>query len=224
MKAKVSGIVTRTIKYKDTSIITDIFTDEFGLQSYIVNNIRSARSKVSIGLFQPLTLLSLVVYHNEEKSLKRISEVACPHPFQTIHSDIRKTAIAIFLAEFMSKVCRTTEPNRDLFIYIKNELISFDGKRKDYENFHLRFLAQLMKYLGFQPEGHNEVSTQLGLSFSEHESRNFDLLINNQEPDQLSYKERRHLLEAILDFYRLHIDGFSKMTSGTVLHEVLKND
>ena len=223
MKVKASGIVTRTMKYKDSSIITDIYTDELGLQSYIINNIRSARSKTSIGLFQPLTQLNIVAYHKEDSSLKRLSEVTCSHPYISIHTNIRKTAIAIFLAEFLSKVCKTTESYPELFLFIEEELIRFDEMPELYENFHLSFMIQLSRYLGFLPANSKELTSQLGLSFSDEESDFLDQLINNNAIAALTYKERKYLLDAILDFYRLHIDGFSKMTSISILHEVLTN-
>ena len=224
MKIKAAGIVTRTMKYKDTSIITDIFTDGYGLQSYIINNIRSSRSKISIGLFQPLTLLTIVAYHKDDSSLKRLSEAHCPYPFQTIHTNIRKTAIAIFLAEFLSRICRTTDPYPDLFLYIKTQLQKLDELDSRFEDFHLRFMMQLSRYLGFQPANSTELAAQIGISLSPEERSKFDGILNNKEIETLTYKERKYLLEAILDFYTLHIDGFSKMSSISILHEVLKNE
>jgi len=38
---KTRGIVFRFTKFKETSIIVTIFTEVFGLQSYIVNGVRS---------------------------------------------------------------------------------------------------------------------------------------------------------------------------------------
>jgi DNA repair protein RecO (recombination protein O) len=75
MLQKTSGIVLGFLRYGDSSIITRVYTEEYGLQSYIVNGVRSAKAKNKISLYQPLTLLDLVVYHKENKDLKRISEV-----------------------------------------------------------------------------------------------------------------------------------------------------
>ena len=88
MLFKTRGIVFRFTKYGESSIIVTIFTEMFGLQSYIVNGVRDKTSKNKIALYQPLTLLDLVVYHRENATIFRIKEVKCLHPYQTIHQDI----------------------------------------------------------------------------------------------------------------------------------------
>jgi len=222
MKAKLEGIVTRTIKYRDTSIVTNIFTNTHGQQAYIINNIRSSRSKTSIGLFQPLTLLSFVAYQNPDKEINRISEVQCLSPYRTIHTNIKKTAISIFLAELLSKVCRTTDPDEQLFNFMKRQLIAFDERKDRFENFHLLFLMELTRFFGFRPTNFDEFSQQLGLSGSEAVRLHFSVLLKNKEPNSISSSDRKYLLDAILDFYRLHIEGFTQMSSNKILHEVLK--
>ena len=74
MLYKTRGIALSYIRYKESSIIARIFTETFGMQSYIVNGIRSKNAKTKIALFQPLTILDLVVYNNKKKDINRISE------------------------------------------------------------------------------------------------------------------------------------------------------
>jgi DNA repair protein RecO (recombination protein O) len=73
---KTRGIVLRTVKYGETSIIVTIFTELFGVQSYLVNGVRTSTKKGSgkASMFQPAAILELVVYHNELKHLNRIKE------------------------------------------------------------------------------------------------------------------------------------------------------
>ena len=106
MLYKTRGIVFRFTKYGETSIIVNIFTEMFGLQSYMVNSVRSKSSKNKIALYQPLTLLDLVVYHRENANILRIKELKCLYPYQTIHRDIRKSAIALFLNEILNKAVK----------------------------------------------------------------------------------------------------------------------
>ena len=73
MITKTRGVVLNYIKYGDTSIICKIYTEQFGLQSYIINGIRNSKSK-NIGLFQPLNILDLVVYYKKTSGLQRIKE------------------------------------------------------------------------------------------------------------------------------------------------------
>src|SRR6186997_1907165 len=99
MLHKTNGIVFRFTKYGESSIIVNIFTGLFGLQSYIVNGVRSRTAKSRMALYQPLTLLDLVVYHRENANINRIKEVKCAHPFHSIFMDVKKSTIGMFILE-----------------------------------------------------------------------------------------------------------------------------
>ncbi|HEU5146219.1 MAG TPA: DNA repair protein RecO, partial [Chryseosolibacter sp.] len=103
---KTRGIVFRFTKFQETSIIVTIFTEQFGLQSYIVNGVRSKSSKNKIALYQPLTLLNLVVYHRENANIERIKEISCLHPYRTLATDVRKSTLAIFINELLNKTVK----------------------------------------------------------------------------------------------------------------------
>ena len=109
MLHKTKGIVLHFIRYSDTSIIAKIYTEAFGLQSYIVNGVRSKSAKNKIALFQPLTLLDLVVYHKENSTLQRISEMRCAEPYQSIPFKVHKSSIALFTAEILQKTLKFPE-------------------------------------------------------------------------------------------------------------------
>ena len=99
------GIVLRTIKYGETSVITLMFTELFGTQSYLVNGVRmsSKKSPGKAGMFQPPAILDMVVYHNELKQLQRIKEFRWAFIYQQILSDVRKNAVALFMVELLTK-------------------------------------------------------------------------------------------------------------------------
>src|SRR5687767_9141688 len=103
---KTRGIVFRFTKFKETSIIVTIFTEHFGLQAYIVNGVRSKSAKNKIALYQPLTLLNLVVYHRENANIERIKEISCLHPYRTIMADVKKSTLAMFLNELLNKTIK----------------------------------------------------------------------------------------------------------------------
>ena len=46
MTHKTKGIVLRTVKYGETSVIVTILTELFGLQSYLINGVRSSSRRV----------------------------------------------------------------------------------------------------------------------------------------------------------------------------------
>lgn len=215
MLAKTTGVVFRFIKYGDTSIIVNIFTSQFGLQSYIVNGVRSKKGKIA--LYQPLTLLDLVVYHKETATIMRIKEAKCIYPFQQIQVDVRKTTIALFIEELINKTIREEAHAAELCDFLIESLITLDKMEKP-ENFHLIFMIQLAKYLGFQPLGVEEILGGRVMDFEEEKSLN--LILKNTEVN-LSNSQRRNILDALLRFYSMHVENFGTMKSLSVLREIL---
>ncbi len=153
MLFKTKGLVLSYIKYKETSIVVKIFTDYFGVQSYIVNGVRSKKSHSKIALFQSLTLLDLVVYKNDKRDLQRISEIKCLAPYQNIPFDHNKSAVAMFLAEILSKSLSTEENQFELFNFLQNSLLHFDlDISNNRNNFHLYFCLQLAHFYGLSAD------------------------------------------------------------------------
>ena len=103
---KTKGIVLRTVKYGETSLIVTIFTELFGIQSYLVNGVRTSTKKGSgkANLFQPAAILDLVVYHNELKHLNRIKEFKWCYLYQNIFSDVKKNAVACLWSNCLQNV------------------------------------------------------------------------------------------------------------------------
>ncbi len=219
MLHKTKGIVFRFTKYGETSIIVSIFTELFGLQTYIVNGVRSKSAKNKIALFQPLTLLDMVVYHRENADILRIKEVKCFYVYQNIHTDIRKSAIAMFLNEFVNKAVKDQSHASELSGFLIHSLIVLD-QTKTPENFHLTFLLKLSRYLGFGPQTNNEVLGAWLLSKEEEDILARLLVAEYDSSIAMSYTSRRNLLDALLRFYASHIDNFGEIKSIQVLKEM----
>lgn len=120
MLHKTRGIVCKTLKYSDTSIITHIYTEKLGLQSYIVRGVRSAKSKGKAALYQHGNLLDLVVYHKESASLQNVSEANLAHMYTSTPFDVVKSALLIFYLEVLNKVLQEQEENEGLFDFLLN--------------------------------------------------------------------------------------------------------
>ncbi len=219
MLHKTRGVVFRFTKYGETSIIVSIFTELFGLQSYIVNSVRSKSAKNKIALFQPLTLLDLVVYHRENADILRIKEVKCLYAYQTIHQDIRKSAIAMFLNEFVNKAVKDQSHAEEICEFLIRSLISLDEISSP-ENFHLIFLLKLSRYLGFGPQTNEEVLGVWLLNNEEEDILEKLLIAEYDTPITMNYASRKNLLEALLRFYETHIDNFGEIKSVQVLKEM----
>ena len=144
MLVKTRGIVLNYIKYRETSIIARIYTEQLGLQTYVVNSVRKKGPTMRMALFQPLSLLEMVVYPSAHGGITRISEYKSAHPFQSLHYDIRKSSMAFLLAEIVSLTVKEEESSPALFNFLYQSIVALDEKESGFEDFHLVFLLQLL--------------------------------------------------------------------------------
>src|SRR5258706_10351535 len=151
---KTKGIVLRTVKYGETSMIVSIFTELFGIQSYLVNGVRTSTKKGSgkANLFQPSAILDLIVYHNELRNLQRIKEFRWSYLYQHIFSDIKKNAVALFMVELLTKCLKQPEANEDLFQFAEDAFLHLDESNEMVTaNFPLFFALHLAVFFGVSP-------------------------------------------------------------------------
>lgn len=228
MLHKTRGIVINYVRYRDTSIIAKIYTEKFGVQTYIENGVRSSKSKNKIALFQPLTLLDLVVYHDEKKEVHRLKEIKCSYPYQSLPYTVEKSSIALFLNELLSKTLNEQIENPALFDFLYYSFLLLDEQKSGFENFHLQFLIKLASFLGFAPETADEIEKQFNeFSIPIHLDDSLQRLINQliasnyNEAIPMNRSRRNQLLDTFLMFYRLHVDGLIEIKSLGILREVL---
>lgn len=221
MLHKTRGIVFRFTRYGETSIIVNIFTELFGLQSYIVNGARSSSRKGKIALFQPLTLLDLVVYHKENASVTRIKEVKCLHPYQSLATEMSKSTIAMFLNEVLNKSVKEQSHTHELCDFLILSFQQLDVMQRGYENFHLIFLIKLSQYLGFRPYQASEILGAGILSEAEETTLSRLLVMDYTDTISITREQRRTLLDLLLRFYAQHIDQLGELRSLQVVREII---
>lgn len=227
MLKKTQGIVLSAIRYKETSIIVKIFTRELGLKSYLVNGVRTQGNKSKIALYQPLTLLELVVYDKDNGGLQRISEAQLHSAHQLIPFDFNRTGIALFITEVISKSIYENYQNEPLFDFLKKCILHLDSKAVHLGQFPLVFLIEKARFLGFAPE------EALGF-LSESRSQPFTAAELNQAESYLtalmtdsfanevkvSKSLRQKLLDHLLDFYSQHLDNPGNWKSLLILRQI----
>ncbi|RZL99900.1 MAG: DNA repair protein RecO, partial [Pedobacter sp.] len=103
MLQKTRGIVLKTTLYSESSVVAQIFTEKFGIQSYLINGVKKPRAKISMNMLQPLHLVDMVVYHKNNQGIQRVSELRPAPVFSTIPYDIIKSTVTIFLNEVLYK-------------------------------------------------------------------------------------------------------------------------
>lgn len=236
-----TGIIINTINYSETSIIAKIYTRNFGFQSYIVNGVRGKKSKNKASLFQPLALVQLQVTNSAKSTLHRISEINIQQPYSDIPYNIIKSSIAIFLNEILFNVLKEEHPDEDLFDFIYHSLLVLDLKQDSCANFHIIFMLQLSKFLGFYPQGKASEQTPvfdlreglftnklpLHIHFVKPPLSNlFGIILNsNYETMQnlaINAAARKELLNAIITYFQLHVNSFRDIKSLPVLEEIVK--
>ena len=238
------GIVLRTVKYGETSVIVTIFTELFGIQSYLVNGVRTSSKKGSgkANLFQPTSILEMVVYHNELKQLQRIKEFRWSFLYQYILSDVRKNAVALFMVELLTKCLKQPEANPDLFHFTEDSFIHLDEASDAVTaNFPLFFALHLPVFFGFRfsdnySERHPFLDLQEGEFVKEQPKHPHFLddkqafvtsqLLKVQQPEELgdiklNHDFRRNLLYTYETYYALHVQDFGTMRTLPVLREIL---
>lgn len=224
------GIALNYIRFRESSIIAKVYTEEFGVQSYIVNGVRSSKSKGNkIALFQPLTLLDMVVYHkNKQDTVHRISEMKCYRPFATLPYEVIKSSLALFITEILGKGLREEESNPALFGFIEESVIYMDEAADGLENFHLRFLLQLARFLGFGVESAEDLDNELLSSRYPHPMEQQEttiingLLVDGANVPKIRKGERAALLKKLIFFYKIHLESLGEIKSMEVLQEVLR--
>lgn len=240
---KTKGLVLKAVKYGETSLVVTVFTELFGLQSYMVNGIRQTSKKggSKSGYFQPGALLELEVYHNEFKNLQRIKEFRWAVLYQHIFSDVIKNAVALFLVELLTKCLKEPEANNELFYFVEDALLHLDqGTRTVTANFPLFFALHLAVFFGFRiADDHSEEQSFLDLQegfFTEtHPPHHYYLegkeaeavahILKVMQPEdleevRLNVEQRRKILTALEIYYALHIPDFGSLKTLPVLREL----
>lgn len=235
MQVKTKAIVISSIKFQEKSLIAKCFTLSHGLKTYFVRDAFSTRkSSQKIAYFQPLTILEIEAVHKNKGTLENFKEIKIGTPFQTIHTDIVKSTIVMFLSEILHYSIQEEEKNESLFIFLETALFWLD-QHDEITNFHLILMLETTKYLGFYPdvsdadlpffEMNEGVFTLFhGLSaLTEHETNLFKKLIDLKfDNDQKVFHviERQLLLKILIDYYSFHLDGFKRPKSLEVLKEI----
>ena len=235
MQVKTKAIVISSLKYQEKSLIVKCFTLSDGLKSYFVRDAFSSRkSNQKIAYFQPLSILEIEAIHKNKGTLESFKEIKIATPFHSIHSDVVKSTIVMFVSEILNTSIQEEEKNEALFNFLETALHWLDNHH-EISNFHLILLLEITKYLGFYPDISNMENRFFEMtegvfspfhaisSLTEHETILFKKLIalkfeNNQKSFHVI--ERQLLLKILIDYYSFHLDGFRKPKSIEVLKEV----
>jgi len=236
MVTSTSAIVLSKIRYKDNDIIVKLFTKEYGAISFIVKGGQnSKKNKIKYVYFQELTILEIQFNYNLKRDLQYIKDIEIKHNYTSSHTDLVKVSVIMFLSEVLSNVITHQKRDIQLYNYIEESLIWYDiNKSNTY--FHMIFLIELTRYLGFYPDilsnnfkyfnlegGSYEKSKTSEYSITGDSLNLFNQILgikfdSNPLP-ALNSKDKMEIINIILTYYKLHINNFKPIKS----LEIVKN-
>ena len=230
----------KTTLYSESSVVVQVFTDKFGIQSYLINGVKKPKAKIPMNVLQPLHLLDMVVYHKMNTQIQRVAEARPSPVFRSIPYHVIKNTIVQFLNEVLYKSIRQQNADENLFDFIYNAISWFDETDEPNVNFHLAFLLKLSRFLGFAPhsqtrndqkyfdlqEGDFTSVMPIHPYFMDKTDADWFLLLFNAPFEKifeikLDNVTRRFLLDKILVYYTLHTASFGQIKSHQVLEDVL---
>ncbi len=244
MLQKTRSIVLRSVKYGETSLICTVFTEVYGVQSYMVQGVRtSSKTKQNrAGLLQPATLLDMVVYHKPNANLQRIKEFQPAYIYQSLQEHIVKNSVALFSVELLLRLMPEQAPMPELFEFSYDYFCSLDTTpANDIGNYPVFFLVQCSNMLGYNINGnYSEETPYLNLpegGYTNHppaerpfvtdeDARMLDKLLQADSIEKIKAVEmngsaRFRLLDWLLAFMHNHTQHMGEIRSLPVLRAVL---
>ena len=231
------AIILSKVRYQDNDLIVKCLTRDLGVVSYMIKNISmSKKSKNKFAFFQLLNILDLETNYNSNRSIQYIKDLKVKYNFTSLHTNIYKSSVVMFLSEILSNIIHVETKDMELFDFIEKSLIWYD-KSEDSSTFYLIFLMKITHYLGFYPDctnmNYNYFNLEEGLFES---SKNSQYVIEGSslvlfktilgikfDSNKLPFIDKikkKDILKNIIIYYKLHVDGFKEPKSLKVLNQI----
>jgi DNA repair protein RecO (recombination protein O) len=237
MLQKIDAIVLTKLKYSESDLIVKCFTKQRGVESYLLKGVlKSKKGKLKPALFIPITQLQIEERYRENSSLQSINEAKLSYTYTSIHTNVFKSTIIMFLSEVLTFALKEEKQNIGLFNYLITSFQILD-QEDSFVNFHLLFLVKLSKHLGIYPKEDNEGNPYFNIidgNFESFRANNYCLKGENVEllkvllgmnfdsvkEIKINANQRQTFLSLMLLYFEYHIPGFKKPKSLDVLSSV----
>ena len=232
------GIVLNTLKYGEKGLIVQLLTASHGRQSYMVQGLGGRSRNAKLALFQPMFALEFEGIESSKTQMHRFGEVHSGIVLQSTPFDVKKSTIALFMAEVLHRLIKESEANSMLFDFVWGSIEALDAATEGVANFHLWFLSHLCRFLGFSPGNEHEPQAWFNIAegvFTHEQPRpehcmtqeNALILRDMLECDVrylsevgLNRHQRVDFLEALIRYYGYHLDTIHSVQSIRILQEV----
>lgn len=242
MFLKTRAIVLNSIKFRENSLISYCYSQEFGRISLLVRRAFGGSKKQGKSIFfQPFNVLNLVLHPSPRSELDSLREVEFALYHHNIPFDNMKRSIALFLSEFVYRTVREKEANPALYDYIENFIQQLDTQHVGIANFHLIFMAQFIRHVGFMPTNSwserepyfdykngsfTAIQPRHLLYFDREASWLLGQLLNTPLSEcntlKLNRLQRVQMIDNLLDYYKFHLGDVFEMNSLPVLSAVFQ--
>ncbi|QDO93384.1 DNA repair protein RecO [Formosa sediminum] len=232
-----SAIVLSKLKYRDNDLIVSCYTKDFGVVSFLLRGVlKSRKGKARVAYFQLLSQIQIEVDFNKNRALQTLKDVKVNVLYATLHTQVVKSTIVMFLADVLAMVLKEEEADVDLFEFLEHALLVLDETPHS-ANFHLVFLVQLTKYLGCAPDTTNSDYNYFNLSTGQFEKYAtgiysisgdnlkylklaLGIIFDDLDTIKMNGKQRQSFLEMLLLYYELHLVQFRKPKSLAIFNQV----
>ena len=241
MLLKTRAIIFRSVKYGDSSLILEMYTEQRGIRKYIVSGVRKARSSTPASKLQLMNLLEIVAYEREGKEMTRLKELQPALVYERIPFEIDRGTLGTFILEVARNAIRESESNPALFAFLFATFAHLDRAQDSVVNLHLHFMLAFSGYLGFMPGGEHSAATPLfdlkrgefvgGFPghtdyLDDDRAALMERLLSIPREDISTIKttraERMGLLNDLIRYYRHHLEGFREPNSLAILRQVMQ--
>ncbi|MBL4658157.1 MAG: DNA repair protein RecO [Flavobacteriales bacterium] len=228
------------INYGESSVVTKIYTELFGLQSYIINGVRSKKARIKSNILQPLSVLDMDVYNRDNRDLQRVKDAHSVNPNSAFGTDVVKGSLAFFIAEVIYRSIQEEEPNQRLFNFLFNFIQALEQEQGSVSNYHLIFMLELSMHLGFYPapapNGEDSYFDKREGVFCEGVPHHGDWMdtdssallrkimscgVENVSEMDMNTDQRNDLVQHLIAYYNLHLPTKFEIRSHKILQTIM---
>ncbi|QQG47119.1 MAG: DNA repair protein RecO [Candidatus Woesebacteria bacterium] len=144
---KSEGIIISRKNFSEADRLITLFTKDFGKITLLAKGVRKPKSRKR-GSLEIFTLVSFQA--SETNSINLITEVTAINNFPKIRNNLKRTSVAFFICELVSRLTQYEEPHLDLFFLVVNTLKNLQTSQK-LRVLRENFIKDSVVLLGFWP-------------------------------------------------------------------------
>ncbi|MBP5505460.1 MAG: DNA repair protein RecO C-terminal domain-containing protein [Bacteroidales bacterium] len=228
-------IVLHLTKYGDRSLVVQALDSEKGRTGFFLRG--AGKGRGGQGSFHSLSVLDIVSARHKG-DLEYITEFERAFFQDSLRTDPYKSAIALFISELLYRSVQEGAMDPAMFDFLSEEILALETAQGSVANFHLKFLVDFCRALGFQPKDNYSDRTPLFVpvtaeftapdalaqTFSAEESLLLHQLLCSDLPQALTIKlsrERRGAFaQKMVEYLSYHLSLNLNIRSLKVLHEL----